>query len=334
MTPGVGPDTFGPVSTDPRPDLVSASSGPLVTGYSGSDESRDALALTRELAGLTRAPVVAVSVITAAPLEVDLRTYTNELREEGERLEREARDGLAGVDRVEAVSVPAPSPARELDRIVGERGAAMVVLGSTHRGPIGRVMPGTVADRLLAGGACPVAIAPKGFRASGLSLNTVGVAFDGSAESRAALALAAELARAAGSRLDLIAVVNPAMPAELALAAQGYAALAARPEITRQQIDRMWRLAGDAVQDLVPDAAAATIHVLEGAPAELLLERAEHLDLLVLGSRGYGPLGRVLVGSVSSVVVRECVCPVIVTPRPEVMPDTMEAPGAREAVSA
>jgi nucleotide-binding universal stress UspA family protein len=334
MAPGAGADTLARVSADPSPDLVSASSRPLVVGYAGSDESRDALALTRELAGLTHAPVVAVSVITAAPIEVDVRTYTNELREHGEQRGREALEGLAGLDHVETVSIPAPSPARELDRIATEREAAIAVLGSTHRGPIGRVMPGTVADRLLAGGAYPVAIAPKGFRASGLRLNAVGVAFDGSAESRAALALAAQLARAAGARLDLIAVVNPAMPAELAFAAQGYAAFAATPAITRQQVDRMWGLAGAAVKELVPDAVAATIHVLEGAPAELLLERAEHLDLLAIGSRGYGPLGRVLMGSVSSVVLRECVCPVIVTPRPEAEPDPTAAPGVREAVSA
>ena len=76
-------------------------------------------------------------------------------------------------------------------------------------------------------------------------------------------------------------------------------------------------MAGKAVQDLVPDEVRATIHVVEGMPTEVLLQRSKQLDLLLVGSRGYGPFGRVLMGSVSTALVRECACPVIVTPRPE-----------------
>lgn len=308
--------------------------GPVVVGYSGSDESRAALALTRELAGPLDAPVVAVSVITSAPLETDLRTFTADLQERAERLKAEALEALSGLDEVEAISVPAPSPARELDRIAGQRDAVMVVLGSTHRGALGRVVPGTVADRLLAGGRCPVAVAPRGFASSTVRLSRFGVAFDGSPEARVALAEAARLALAAGASLDLLAVVNPAMPAELPWAAQGYAALAVSPRITRQQVDHMWSCAGKAVQDLVPDEVRATIHVVEGLPTEVLLQRSKQLGLLLVGSRGYGPLGRVLMGSVSTTLVRECTCPVIVTPRPKDSRDETAAGQARDVVSA
>jgi nucleotide-binding universal stress UspA family protein len=41
----------------------------------------------------------------------------------------------------------------------------------------------------------------------------------------------------------------------------------------------------------------------------------EHLDLLVCGSRGYGPLRAVLLGGVSRRVAAEAHCPVIVLPR-------------------
>jgi nucleotide-binding universal stress UspA family protein len=40
------------------------------------------------------------------------------------------------------------------------------------------------------------------------------------------------------------------------------------------------------------------------------------VDLLVLGSRGFGPVMRLLIGSVSSRVIREAPCPVLVVPRP------------------
>ena len=52
-----------------------------------------------------------------------------------------------------------------------------------------------------------------------------------------------------------------------------------------------------------------------GNAAEILAEASEELDLLVLGSRGYGPLHSVLVGGVAGRVVREAACPVLVLPR-------------------
>lgn len=53
-----------------------------------------------------------------------------------------------------------------------------------------------------------------------------------------------------------------------------------------------------------------------GDPARVLEAAArEGLDLLVLGSRGFGPLRRVLLGSVSSELVREAPWPVMVVPR-------------------
>ena len=52
-----------------------------------------------------------------------------------------------------------------------------------------------------------------------------------------------------------------------------------------------------------------------GDPAEILVEASEQLDLLLVGSRGYGPLRSVVVGGVAGRVVREAACPVIVLPR-------------------
>ena len=43
---------------------------------------------------------------------------------------------------------------------------------------------------------------------------------------------------------------------------------------------------------------------------------AEHLDLLVVGSRAYGPSGRLLSGSTSLRLARRVACPLLVVPRP------------------
>jgi nucleotide-binding universal stress UspA family protein len=307
--------------------------GPLIVGYSGSSESCDAVTLTRQLAPALDAPVVALSVVSAAPLEVDVRTFPDDLREEGVRLQREVQVALSGLDEVEVMAVTAPSPARALVRFGEERGASMIVIGSTHRGTIGRVVPGTVADRLFAGSPCAVAIAPRGLSTADVALQTIGVGFDGSPEALAALSVAAEVAQACGASIDLIAVVNPQTPIVPVWAAEGFAGLAVEARMTHEQVDWMWEAARTAIRRSVPEDSSATVHVIEGMPADVLLERSGQLDLLVLGSRGYGPFARALTGSVSSEVARRAACPLIVTPRPDEAA-TQDASAELEAVAA
>ena len=53
----------------------------------------------------------------------------------------------------------------------------------------------------------------------------------------------------------------------------------------------------------------------EGDPAAVLAAESEHLGLLVVGSRGYGPIGSVLLGSVAGKLLDTAACPVMVIPR-------------------
>ena len=76
--------------------------------------------------------------------------------------------------------------------------------------------------------------------------------------------------------------------------------------------------------------------ILAGAPddARLLIMTHSHaLDLLVVGSRGYGPLKRLTMGSTSAKLVRSAQCPVIVVPRGarEVQPELASLAGAERA---
>jgi nucleotide-binding universal stress UspA family protein len=56
---------------------------------------------------------------------------------------------------------------------------------------------------------------------------------------------------------------------------------------------------------------------LSGPPAETLAEACgDGVDLLVAGSRRYGPLARVLLGSASAKLIELSPSPVLVVPRP------------------
>jgi nucleotide-binding universal stress UspA family protein len=54
---------------------------------------------------------------------------------------------------------------------------------------------------------------------------------------------------------------------------------------------------------------------LEGPPGEVLATESAELDLLVTGSRGYGPRAAVLLGSTTHTLMRKAACPGLITPR-------------------
>ena len=85
--------------------------------------------------------------------------------------------------------------------------------------------------------------------------------------------------------------------------------------VPRADVDRFVQEDLDALVADLPDGVAATTERLTGDPAELLAEYSKHVDLLVVGSRGYGPLRAVLAGGVGGRVLRTAHCPVIIVPR-------------------
>jgi nucleotide-binding universal stress UspA family protein len=215
------------------------------------------------------------------------------------------RDG----GELKVIHVEKGSPADALQALAERGDADLIVLGSTHHAHIGSVAPGAVAEHLLHGARCRLVIAPKGYGAVDHSqdrLRVAAVGFDGMAESYAALDEAAKLATKFGGSLRVVGVATP-VPAMGAAAAQA-AGAESGPDFQTQL--------NNAVAELPPELRALPVFE-RGDPVEKLLEAAEMgVDLLVLGSRGFGPVMRLLIGSVSSRVIREASCPVLVVPRP------------------
>jgi nucleotide-binding universal stress UspA family protein len=216
-----------------------------------------------------------------------------------------ARDG----GELKVVHVEKGSPADTLGALAERGDADLIVLGSTHRAHIGSVSPGSIAEHLLQGARCRLVIAPKGYAQqdhSGDRLRVLAVGYDGMAESQAALEEGAKLCLKFGGSMKVIGVATPVPAMGAAAAAQ--AGAEAGPDFqTRLH---------EAVAALPPEVRA--LPVLErGNPVDRLLEISEvGIDLLVLGSRGFGPVMRLLIGSVSSRVIRGAPCPVMVVPRP------------------
>lgn len=277
----------------------------LLVGYDGSDGGRDALELTRVLGEATGADVLVVAVLPYGPLPIPYEILEEEEAERARPLFEEARERLGGLE-VETRAFGGGSPAGVINDLAEKEKPDTIVVGSPHRGTLGRVVIGSVADGLLHGAPCEVMVAPSGYASEEHGpFRTIAVAYDDTPESKAALKRAEALALACRGT---IVVYTVSAPPAVVPGAAGYT-----PAIPPE--------AGSIVTQTVKavdERLAATGRALSGVPGSAIVEACEDIeaDLLVAGSRGYGPVMRVLLGSVSTQLAHKAPCPVLVVPRP------------------
>jgi nucleotide-binding universal stress UspA family protein len=277
----------------------------VIVGFDGSKQSGDALALGRLLGSIGQSTIVLAYITDhQPPFERQRREYAQGRREKVHSVLAPALSELEGRDRVEPASIDSSSPARGLHDLADEYckyGTGILAIGSAHRGPIGRVVVGSVGERLISGCPCPITVAPNGFAQQvPASIARIVAGFDGSPEAREALQVADRVARMSGAALEIVAIAHRST-----LRHDGDAADEHREGLQARLTEALTELGG---------RASGT--VVEGDPTERLSEAAAEADLLVLGARGYGPRHHVLVGSVSSKLMRTSPSPVMIVPRP------------------
>jgi nucleotide-binding universal stress UspA family protein len=235
----------------------------MLIGWDGREGGRDALVMARGLSAIEGAQLIVASSLELDPLATPPDAYERAMRAAEGRV-RTSVAAILGPTAFGLRIVGGASTPHALAELAEDERADVIVLGSTHREGIGRVLVGGVGERLLHGTApCAVLVTPSGFAARDrLELDTIGVGYDGRQQAGHARDVAARLADDLGASLETITV------------AEG-----------------------------------------EGDPAEILAERSRALDLLVIGSRGYGPVRHALIGNVSTTVMRTAPCPVLIVPR-------------------
>jgi nucleotide-binding universal stress UspA family protein len=275
----------------------------ILVGVDGTQGGRDAIAFVSRLAA-EHAHVSAVHVrasrggfVRAAVGGHGAGLDSDESRE---LLENECASDLQGA---ELVSIEAGSPGAGLHKLAEERGADLIVVGSSSRGVIGRVMLGDDTRGALNGAPCAVAIAARGYDDHPLPLARVGVAYNGSPESLAALATAQELA--APTHADVLALEVVGVPTA------AFTGLA--PATLGDTIDLMLSEAATRMGEL----QGARGRAVYGVPGEELAAFGGEVDLLVVGSRSYGPVKRLVLGSTSDYLERHARCSLLVLPRPK-----------------
>jgi len=281
----------------------------IIVGVDESQGSSDAIALASSLAGITGSKLMLVNVFPYdhRPSRAASPAFEEYLRGDSQELLERLRGSL-GDETVEIRAIPNVSPAHGLHELAEAESAGLVVVGSTHTGRAGRVLPGSTAERLLHGSPCPVAVAPKDYaQRSSDELSIIGCGCDASESAAHALETAQRLAAATGARLRVIRAFAPLAydtPPDRVL-------MTSYNETLRERAGRELESAMATIDAELEAESEFTV----GDAARVLAEASEQLDLLLVGSRGYGPMRAVMVGGVAGRLVREAACPVIVVPR-------------------
>jgi|SRR5579875_147260 len=279
----------------------------IVAAVDGSTEGLDAIALGRALAGALDGSLALVGVYWPPLLPLSEHGRQLLVRRHAEAELSSMRDRYAPQATIAAL--PGESVPRAIQRYAERRRALIVVLGSRATAPAGRAAISRRGRQLLNGGGFALAIAARGVaRRSAPPLQRIGVGFDGGPESRRALALAVRLVRG-DAELSLIAVVDNHLPLTFI-----------DPEVVvgdwdaarAQTAARLREHGARAVSEL---GGTARVVTAVGDPAEELRRRSSELDLIVVGSRRWGAIARLVSGAVGETLVSDAGCSVVIVPR-------------------
>lgn len=295
----------------PQPASGDAVFSHIAVGMDGFPEGEDAAALGHLLAQPTGADLILVAINPEPLIFLPVTLSWKELREEARATLSRARAEIAPHART--VVETDFSVSRGLHRVLHREHGDLLVTGSSRHGPHGRVRLGQHTRQILGQFKSPLAIAPRGFARRGQTgFARIGVGYDDGPESRDALELGASIAQAVGAELEVDAVVDD-RPPRLGWTL-GFSHGGSDWEETVEAAIEKRRVDTEAAAQSC--GARGRVEIKRGRPGQALIDLSETVDLLVIGSRRWGPASRLLLGSTGEALLHDAACPVLVVPRP------------------
>jgi nucleotide-binding universal stress UspA family protein len=228
------------------------------------------------------------------------------------RLPERDRAEACVVEATEVAAKLMPADAISAEVIAGDvltvlpaesRHAVLLVLGDRRGGGFHGLIAGSVAVRATPQAACPVLVVRGHPRPDG----PVVVGADGSPNSAAALEFAADEAERRGAELVALHAWNGGDSTELNAGLPLTYEFWAGP-------DEEERVLAESLAGIAAQHPGLSIHgqVRRGSARRLLQELSRSAQLIVVGDRGHGGFGGLLVGSVSQHLVYHAGCPTVV----------------------
>ncbi len=268
---------------------------PIVIGAPPKRHEPGPIELGLMLSRLTEAPIDVVGTFwfDSTPNHTASEEHRRTLNDEVQRALEHSLGEAGRASGEVRIDVICGSPAYGLLDVASRVGAGLIVVGSTHRGTLGRIALGSTTNRVLKAAPCPVAVAPRGFRGDGAAPERIGVAFVDTPGGWAALRAGAAMARRTGAILIAYTVVEPHTHTEDRHRAEG-------------TVERAIAECGHDVR--------AEARVLTDDGVDALVDESHELDFLLRGSRTLGPLRPPLAFGFVSKLARQVACPFVVVP--------------------
>jgi nucleotide-binding universal stress UspA family protein len=226
----------------------------------------------------------------------------------------------ASLDPSVATVVRAGNPVEKIVEHAASEGGSLVVMATHGRGGLGRLMLGSVADKVARGASVPILLArvtdPP--MRSPQTITSILVPLDGSPLAEKGLRLGFDLARNAGATMHLIRCVD----AQLTLPYADYDPDIVAPDpgqaaaVMTALEDEAATYLSEVAEDVRDHHARVEWMVRTGRPAEQIVAALADTaaDVIVMATHGRGGLRRWLLGSVTSAVMHDSQVPLLVVP--------------------
>jgi nucleotide-binding universal stress UspA family protein len=283
----------------------------VLIGVDGSEDSRTALRWAAVVADALRAPLRALwawqypadALLTVGNIELPSPARSDELIET--QLTHLVDDVLGDKAADVALEV-GRGPAAAALLGAAEDGPAMIVVGSRGLGGFKGLLLGSVSRQLAEHAPCPVTIVRHTAPFPPVRLETIVVGTDGSQDAARGLRYAADIAAKAGAELVVAHATGPGDVVH------------PRGVDPQVDLDIRWEQVEEWCAPLRATGVDYDVALVEGDARTALLDlaRDRSADLLVIGSRGHGPVGRLLLGSVATSLAQHSELPVTIVPAP------------------
>lgn len=285
----------------------------VLLAVDGSDDARAAGAWLAQHPLPTGSRLRVVTAVSIPPSALDIptvREFNTALREQAREAAEAARAQLAPGFAQSEVLVR-EGDAREVILTAAETWPAdLVVMGARGLGAVAGLLLGSVSLGVARHAPCSVLVVKPG---AGVARGIV-IGIDGSPPAADAARFVARLPLDPTAVVRLIGAVElPPIPATTPRFARGLVQ-EARMQIVNERKAMLQQALASAAEPLSEIVKNVERQVLLGPPADVLLAAGAKPDigLVVIGARGLGTLGRLLLGSVSENVLRHADRPVLI----------------------